>query len=304
MSSRPETNGILPVESEDSAPSTAENKPTNRFEVFKVNQHREPGNVHIEDEDSAEHDNNLTKKHFSDACDENPTTLKQPGQKDEVAEKVENGQMPNSSTFGKDNADKTPQENGAGICSTPSALAPESIQLVEVNQKPNENSSFEVPASTALSNAASTPHQHVNDVKNKFQISKPINGIDANVRKSQSTSGNIESQLEPMTAQPKKRSTLFTSPRRENPNGPRMRQVSVQSSEHDHEDGDAHDHDTYRKFDTTNLKTFGRNTHEAIPQLDFYRQTTNSPHYKRPTLDELHEEKVSLVYQKIHALLI
>lgn len=54
-------------------------------------------------------------------------------------------------------------------------------------------------------------------------------------------------------------------------------------------------HDTYRKFDTANLKTFGQNTHEAIPQLDFYRQTTNAPQYKRPTLDELHEEKVNYI---------
>lgn len=55
------------------------------------------------------------------------------------------------------------------------------------------------------------------------------------------------------------------------------------------------DHDTYRKFDTHNLKTFGKNTHEAIPHLDFYRQTGENPQYKRPTLDQLHEEPVSAI---------
>ena len=76
----------------------------------------------------------------------------------------------------------------------------------------------------------------------------------------------------------------------------RARHVSVQSNgdntvsfERDNENSITHD--TYRKFDTTNLKTFGRNTHEAIPHMDFYRQTTSAPAYKRPTLEELHEEK-------------
>jgi len=47
--------------------------------------------------------------------------------------------------------------------------------------------------------------------------------------------------------------------------------------------------------DTRNLKTFGKNTHERIPHLDFYRRTTSvdpDSQYKRPTLEELHEEKV------------
>lgn len=79
----------------------------------------------------------------------------------------------------------------------------------------------------------------------------------------------------------------------------RARHVSVQSNGDtttslDHDPNNSITHDTYRKFDTTNLKTFGRNTHEAIPHMDFYRQTTSAPGaYKRPTLDELHEEKVS-----------
>lgn len=79
---------------------------------------------------------------------------------------------------------------------------------------------------------------------------------------------------------------------------PRIRLVSIQSNgdtstsiEYDPNNSDTQD--TYRKLDTTNLKTFGKNTHEAIPHLDFYRQTANSPNYKRPTLEELREEKVS-----------
>ncbi|XP_067936328.1 solute carrier family 12 member 2-like [Watersipora subatra] len=84
--------------------------------------------------------------------------------------------------------------------------------------------------------------------------------------------------------QPKKPS-IFT---------PRTRHVSIKSGDigdacdHDH---NSTVHDTHRKFDTTNLKTFGQNTHEAIPNLDFYRQTTNASQNKRPTLDQLHEEK-------------
>lgn len=96
-------------------------------------------------------------------------------------------------------------------------------------------------------------------------------------------------------------SSVTESPRRASlqpPTAPaRNRHVSVQSNgdttvsfEKDNENSITHD--TYRKFDTTNLKTFGRNTHEAIPHLDFYRQTTSAPAYKRPTLEELHEEKV------------
>lgn len=45
----------------------------------------------------------------------------------------------------------------------------------------------------------------------------------------------------------------------------------------------------------TNLKTFGKNTTEAIPHVDHYRNllSATSPLKTRPTLAELHEEKVS-----------
>lgn len=44
----------------------------------------------------------------------------------------------------------------------------------------------------------------------------------------------------------------------------------------------------------TNLKTFGKNTTEAIPHVDHYRNllSATSPLKSRPTLAELHEEKV------------
>ena len=47
----------------------------------------------------------------------------------------------------------------------------------------------------------------------------------------------------------------------------------------------------------TNLKTFGKNTTEAIPHVDHYRNllSATSPLKTRPTLAELHEEKVTLV---------
>lgn len=45
----------------------------------------------------------------------------------------------------------------------------------------------------------------------------------------------------------------------------------------------------------THLKTFGKNTTEAIPHVDHYRNllSATSPLKTRPTLAELHEEKVS-----------
>lgn len=78
----------------------------------------------------------------------------------------------------------------------------------------------------------------------------------------------------------------------------RQRHVSIQSNDTngsiEHDPNVSLTNDTYRKFDTSNLKTFGKNTHEALPHIDFYRQTGSvHHHYKRPTLDELHEEKVS-----------
>lgn len=78
----------------------------------------------------------------------------------------------------------------------------------------------------------------------------------------------------------------------------RKRHVSLQSNGDTNTSLD-HDHNsslTHRRFDTHNLKTFGKNTHEAIPRLDFYRETSNTHMpYKRPTLDELHEEKVGVL---------
>ncbi|XP_052826762.1 solute carrier family 12 member 2, partial [Octopus bimaculoides] len=54
--------------------------------------------------------------------------------------------------------------------------------------------------------------------------------------------------------------------------------------------------DTYRthSYDTSNLKTFGGNTHEAIPHLDHYRNllSTTAALKSRPTLQELHEGKL------------
>lgn len=81
-------------------------------------------------------------------------------------------------------------------------------------------------------------------------------------------------------------------------NNSRKRHVSLQSNGDTNTSLD-HDHNsslTHRRFDTQNLKTFGKNTHEAIPRLDFYRETADvhTP-YKRPTLNELREEKVSVV---------
>ncbi|CAE1286567.1 SLC12A2 [Acanthosepion pharaonis] len=55
--------------------------------------------------------------------------------------------------------------------------------------------------------------------------------------------------------------------------------------------------DTYRthSYDTSNLKTFGGNTTEAIPHLDHYRNllSTTAALKTRPTLQELHEGKLS-----------
>lgn len=55
---------------------------------------------------------------------------------------------------------------------------------------------------------------------------------------------------------------------------------------------------TYVGYDTHNLKTFGHNTHEALPHVDHYRNllSTSATHAlkARPTLDELHEEKVGM----------
>ena len=87
------------------------------------------------------------------------------------------------------------------------------------------------------------------------------------------------------------------SPRQDDGNsGARARHVSLQSNGDTHTsdpDNYSTTHDTYyRKFDTSNLKTFGRNTHEAIAHLDFYRNTANTPQYTRPTLEQLQEEKV------------
>ncbi|XP_064608218.1 solute carrier family 12 member 2-like [Liolophura sinensis] len=52
---------------------------------------------------------------------------------------------------------------------------------------------------------------------------------------------------------------------------------------------------TYVGYDTHNLKTFGHNTHEALPHVDHYRNLLSSTATHalkaRPTLDELHEEK-------------
>lgn len=55
--------------------------------------------------------------------------------------------------------------------------------------------------------------------------------------------------------------------------------------------------DTYRthSYDTSNLKTFGGNTTEAIPHLDHYRNllSTTAALKTRPTLQELHEGKLN-----------
>lgn len=58
--------------------------------------------------------------------------------------------------------------------------------------------------------------------------------------------------------------------------------------------------DTYGNYQNsytgygTHLKTFGKNTTEAIPHVDHYRNllSATSPLKSRPTLAELHEEKV------------
>lgn len=86
----------------------------------------------------------------------------------------------------------------------------------------------------------------------------------------------------------------------------RNRHVSMQSNgdtttslEHDTNNSLTHD---ARKFDTTNLRTFGRNTHEAIPHMDFYRQTTSASASHRPTLEQLHEEKVIFEVSSVRVL--
>lgn len=57
-----------------------------------------------------------------------------------------------------------------------------------------------------------------------------------------------------------------------------------------------HDHDNQYE---THVKTFGRNTTEALPHVDHYRNllsATCALNLKsRPTLAELHEEKVSIL---------
>lgn len=64
--------------------------------------------------------------------------------------------------------------------------------------------------------------------------------------------------------------------------------------------------DTYRthSYDTSNLKTFGGNTTEAIPHLDHYRNllSTTAALKTRPTLQELHEGKLSTmaVFSWVH----
>eukprot|EP00106_Octopus_bimaculoides_P018541 XP_014785983.1 PREDICTED: solute carrier family 12 member 1-like [Octopus bimaculoides] len=61
--------------------------------------------------------------------------------------------------------------------------------------------------------------------------------------------------------------------------------------------------DTYRthSYDTSNLKTFGGNTHEAIPHLDHYRNllSTTAALKSRPTLQELHEGKLPTMFKKV-----
>lgn len=54
-----------------------------------------------------------------------------------------------------------------------------------------------------------------------------------------------------------------------------------------------HNQNSYTAYGT-HLKTFGRNTTEAIPHVDHYRNllSATSPLKSRPTLAELHEEKV------------
>ena len=51
----------------------------------------------------------------------------------------------------------------------------------------------------------------------------------------------------------------------------------------------------------TNLKTFGKNTTEAIPHVDHYRNllSATSALKSRPTLAELHEEKVGTVSETL-----
>jgi len=55
-----------------------------------------------------------------------------------------------------------------------------------------------------------------------------------------------------------------------------------------------HNQNSYTAYGTQHLKTFGKNTTEALPHVDHYRNllSATSPLKTRPTLAELHEEKV------------
>lgn len=167
---------------------------------------------------------------------------------------------------------------------------------------PDLQTNVEIPETDSTENVNTSPETNT-DNPSSVGNGKPanddtkLNGILPSPERANSeTVSPAGIRLGQAVAAPPKKSSL-AQPHNSRPS--RVRHVSINSngdtatSLSEADPNSSITHDTYRKFDTTNLRTFGQNTHEAIPNLDFYRQTTNAPQYKRPTLEELHEEKVA-----------